>query len=85
MVEGQSSSVFQLPDGQQVKGRDFLTEANWPWRESEQGPGVRHARLTLTNATYGWVTVILVDQPGRERYYSLWRKTSLTDLRLIWA
>ncbi len=41
MVEGKSSYVFQLPDGRQVKGQDVLTEANWPWRESAPGPGVR--------------------------------------------
>jgi hypothetical protein len=41
MVEGKSSYVFQLPDGRQVKGQDVLTEANWPWRESAHGPGVR--------------------------------------------
>jgi Transposase DDE domain len=85
VVEGKSSYVFQLPDGRQVKGQDFLTEANWPWRDNEHGPGGRYARLTLTNPTYGRVTVILVDQPGRGRYYLLCRETSLTAPRLIRA
>jgi hypothetical protein len=85
VVEGKSSYAFQLPDGRQVKGQDFLTEANWPWRENEHGPRGRYARLTLTNPTYGRVTVILVDQPGRDRYYLLCRETPLTAPRLIRA
>jgi hypothetical protein len=45
LVEGKSIYVFQLPDGRQVKGHDLQQDRNWPWRESEQVPGVRYARL----------------------------------------
>jgi hypothetical protein len=58
--------------------RHFRTDAHWPWRESEQGPRVRWARLTLTNPSYGRVTVIQGDQPGRDRYDLLCRETSPT-------
>jgi hypothetical protein len=85
VVEGKSAYVFQLPDGRQVKGRDFRTDSHWPWRESEHGPRVRYARLTALSPTYGPVTVVIVDPPGRDRYYLLCRETSRTAPRLIRA
>jgi hypothetical protein len=85
VVEGKTSYVFQLPDGQQVKGQALLTGADWPWRESGQVPGMRYARLTATSPTYGRVTVGLVDQPGRDRDYLLGRETAMSAPRLIRA
>jgi hypothetical protein len=85
VVEGKTSYVFQLPDGRQVKGQDVLTERAWPWRESGQVPGVRYARLTVTSPTYGRVTVVVVDQPGRDRYYLLCRETAISAPRLVRA
>jgi hypothetical protein len=71
LVEGKGSYVFQLPDGRRVKGRDLLTQVDWPWRDSAQRPGVRYVRLTAMNPTYGRVTVVIVDEPGEDRYYLL--------------
>jgi hypothetical protein len=41
LVEGRSPSVFDLPNGRQVKGHDLQQHRPWPWRDSEQVPGVR--------------------------------------------
>jgi hypothetical protein len=85
VVEGKTSYVFHVPDGRQVKGQAVLTGTDWPWRESGQVPGMRYARLTATSPTYGRVTVVLVDQPGRGRYYLLCRETAMSAPRLIRA
>jgi hypothetical protein len=34
LVEGQSTYVFDLPDGRQVKGHDLQQRREWPWRHS---------------------------------------------------
>jgi hypothetical protein len=44
LVEGKSSYVFELPDGRQIKGHD-LQHCVWPWRYSEQVPGVRYGTV----------------------------------------
>jgi hypothetical protein len=62
-VEGKSTYSFELPDGRQVKGHD-LQHRVWPWRHSEQVPGVRYARLRAISPTYGAVTLIVVAEPG---------------------
>ena len=85
VVEGKTSYVFHLPNGRQIKGQDVLTGTDWPWRESEQVPGMRYARLTATSPTYGRVTGVVVDPPGRDRYYLLCRETSMSAPRLIRA
>jgi len=85
LVEGKTSYVFSLPDGRQVKGRDLVSSANWPWRESLHLPGVRYARLTATSPTYGAVTVVIVEVVGEERYYLLCRETTISAPRLIRA
>ena len=54
-----------LADGRQVKGEDLQHQRDWPWRHSPQVPGVRYARLRATSPTYGAVTLIVVDEPGR--------------------
>jgi hypothetical protein len=85
LVEGKRTYVFQLPDGRRVKGRDLLTQDDWPWHDSAQRPGVRYARLTATSPTYGRVTVVIVDEPGEDRYYLLCLDTAITAPRLIRA
>jgi hypothetical protein len=45
LVEGKSTYSFELSDGRQVKGHDLQQHREWPWRQSEQVPGVRYARL----------------------------------------
>ncbi|HXH09024.1 MAG TPA: transposase [Alphaproteobacteria bacterium] len=85
VVEGKTSYVFQLPDGRQIKGQEVLTSTDWPWRESAQAPGMRYARLTATSPTYGRVTVVVVDPPGRDRDYLLCRETAMSAPRLIRA
>src|SRR5947199_2039867 len=52
LVEGKSTYVFDLPDGRHIKGHD-LQHGAWPWRYSEQVPGMRYARLRATSPTYG--------------------------------
>jgi hypothetical protein len=85
VVEGKTSYVFQWLDGRQVKGQEWLTGREWPWRESAQVPGRRDARLTATSPPDGRVTVVVVDPPGRDRYSRLCRETSLSAPRLIRA
>ena len=63
LVEGKSTYTFALPDGRQVKGHDLQQHHEWPWRQSEQVPGVRYARLRATSPTYGVVTLIVVGEP----------------------
>jgi len=85
LVEGKTSSVFSLPDGRCVKGQDLLSRDAWPWHDSAQLPGFRYARLTATSPSYGRVTVVIVEQPGRARYYLLCRETTRAAPRLIRA
>jgi hypothetical protein len=43
LVEGKKKYVCALPDGRQVTGEDLQHQREWPWRHSEQVPGVRYA------------------------------------------
>jgi hypothetical protein len=85
LVEGKSSYVFALPDGRQVKGHDLQQDRDWPWRSSEQVPGVRYARLRATSPTYGAVTIIVVEEAGEEQYYVMCLDTVISGPRLIRA
>jgi len=85
VVEGKTSYVFHLPDGRRVRGQDLLTRTDWPWHDSAQMPGFRYARLTASSPSYGRVTVLIVDQPGRDRYYLLCQETTMAGPRLIRA
>lgn len=85
LVEGKRRYVFSLADGRRVTGADLRTQSAWPWRESPQAPGCRYARLTATSATYGRVTLVLVDKAGEERVYLLCRETTISAPRLIRA
>lgn len=46
---------------------------------------MRYARLTATSPTYGLVTLVLVEEPGQERYYLLCLGTTIAAPRLIRA
>jgi len=83
LVEGKRTYIFQLSDGRRMTGQDCLTRADWPWRDSTQEPGVRYVRLTATSSTYGVVTVVIVDKPGRDRFYLFCRVTTSSAPRLI--
>lgn len=85
LVEGTSTSVFDVRDGRRVTGRELGRRAAGPWRDSPQVPRVRYVRLTATSPTYGPVTVVLVDEPGHDRYDLFCRATPLTAPRLIRA
>ena len=85
VVEGKCTYVFRLSDGRRVTGQELLTQVDWPWRDSLQLPGMRYARLTATSPTFGWVTVVIVDEPGHQGYYLLCQATSLTAPCLIRA
>ena len=85
LVEGKSTYTFKLPDGRQVKGSDLQQHRDWPWRESQQVPGVRYARLRATSPTYGAVTLIIVNEPREEQYYVMCLETAISGPRLIRA
>jgi hypothetical protein len=85
LVEGKSTYVFALADGRQVKGEDLQHQREWPWRDSPQIPGVRYVRLRATSPTYGAVTVIIVEEPGKEQFYVMCLDTAISGPRLIRA
>jgi hypothetical protein len=82
LVEGKVTYTFTLTDGRQVTGHDFL-EGEWPWRTHPWEPGVCYGRLQATSPTYGAVTVVIVDEPGADRYYLLCLETTLSGPVLI--
>jgi len=83
LVEGKQSYTFLLADGSKVKGHDLVHQPDWPWRESPWEPRVRYARLTATSPTYGEVTVVIVDEPGQDRFYLLCLETARSAPQLI--
>jgi hypothetical protein len=85
LVEGKSSYVFDLPNGQQVKGHDLQQHREWPWRLSGQVPGGRYTRLRATSPTYGAVTLIVVDELKEEQFYVMCLHTAISGPRLIRA
>ena len=85
LVEGKSTYVFRLPNGRQVKGQDLQQHRDWPWRYSEQVPEMRYARLRATSATYGAVTLIVVDAHGEDQFYVMCLATAVSGPRLIRA
>jgi hypothetical protein len=82
LVEGRATYTFTLADGRQVKGYDLL-EGAWPWREHPWEPRVRYMRLRALSPTYGEVTVVIVDEPGQDRFYLLCLETTLSGPQLI--
>jgi hypothetical protein len=85
LVEGKSTYVFELLDGRQVKGHDLQQHSDWPWRHSEQVPGVRYARLRATSPTYGAVTLLVISEPREEQFYVMCLETTISGPRLIRA
>jgi hypothetical protein len=85
VVEGKWRYGFTLPDGRRVTGADLRTQSDWPWRNSPQVRGLRYARLTAISATYGRVTLVLVDNPGEARFYWLCPATTISAPRRIRA
>jgi hypothetical protein len=85
LVEGKSIYVFELPDGRQIKGHELQQHREWPWRESEQVPGVRYARLRAISPTYGAVTLLVVDEPKEDQFYAMCLETAISGPRLIRA
>jgi len=83
LVEGKQSYVFTLADGQQVKGHDLIHGKGWRWRQHPWEAGVRYVRLRATSPTYGQVTVVIVDEPGRDRFYLLCLETARSAPQLI--
>jgi len=83
LVEGKQSSTCRLVDGRQVAGQDRIEGEMWPWREHPWEPRVRYVRLRATSPTYGNVTVVLVDEPGQDRFYLLGLETTLSAPQLI--
>ena len=75
LVEGKQSYIFTLADGHKVKGHDLIEGEGWPWRQSPWEPGVCYVRLRATSPTYGQVTVVIVDEPGQDRFYLLCLET----------
>jgi hypothetical protein len=81
-VEGKTTYSFRLANGRQVKGHDLI-EGVWPWRAHPWEPGVPYVRLRATSPTYGAVTIVIVDEPGQDRFYLLCVETTLSGPQLI--
>lgn len=82
LVEGKVTYSFTLADGRHVKG-DELLEGAWPWREHPWEPRVRYVRLQAKSPTYGAVTLVIVDEPGQDRFSLLCLETTLSGPVLI--
>jgi hypothetical protein len=83
LVEGKQSYTFTLADGHKVKGHDLIQGESWRWRQSPWEAGVRYVRLRAMSPTYGQVTIIVVDEPGQDRFYLLCLETPLSAPQLI--
>ncbi len=83
LVEGKQSYTFLLADGRQLKGQDLIEGEGWQWRQSPWEPGVSYVRLRATSPTYGEVTIVIVDEPGQDRFYLLCLETTRSAPQLI--
>jgi len=83
LVEGKKSYAFTLADGRQVKGQELIEGQVWPWRQHPWEARVCYTRLEATSPTYGAVTLVIVDEPGQDRFYLLCLSTALTAPQLI--
>jgi hypothetical protein len=83
LVEGTPSSTFILADGQKVKGCDFIQGAGGQWQPSPWEAGVSYVRLRATSPTYGPVTIVIVDEPGQDRFSLLCMETTLRAPQLL--
>ena len=85
LVQGKTTYTFTLADGRKVKGAALIHDKAWPWHQSLSAPGCRYARLRAKSATYGAVTLILVDKPGEERFYLFCVASPMPATRLLRA
>lgn len=83
LVEGKQSSIFTLANGHKVKGHDLIEGKGWQWRQAPWEPGVYYVRLRATSPTYGQVPIVIVDEPGQDRFYLLCLETTLSAPQLI--
>jgi hypothetical protein len=83
LVEGKQSYTFLLANGHKVKGCDLSHGEGWQWRQSPWEPGVSYVRLRATSPTYGEVTIVIVDEPGQDRFYLLCLETTLSAPQVI--
>jgi hypothetical protein len=83
LVEGKQSYTFILANGHKGKGGDFIHGEGWQWRQSPWEAGVSYVRLRATSPTYGQVTIVIVDEPGQDRFYGLCLETTLSAPQLI--
>ena len=83
LVEGKVSYCFTLADGRQIKGHDLIEGKAWRWQQHPWEAGVRYVRLRATSPTYGQVTVIIVDEPGQDRFYLVCLETERSAPQLI--
>jgi hypothetical protein len=83
LVEGKASYCFTLADGRQIKGHDLIEGKGWRWHQHPWEAGVRYVRLRATSPTYGQVTVVIVDEPGQDRFYLVCLETERSAPQLI--
>jgi hypothetical protein len=83
LVEGKVTYCFTLADGRQIKGHDLIEGQGWCWHQHPWEVGVRYVRLRATSPTYGQVTVIIVDEPGQDRFYLVCLETERSAPQLI--
>ena len=83
LVEGKVTYCFTLADGRQIKGRDLIEGKGWCWHPHPWEVGVRYVRLRATSPTYGQVTVVIVDEPGQDRFYLVCLETERSAPQLI--
>jgi hypothetical protein len=81
--EGKVSYCFTLADGRQIKGHDLIEGKAWRWQQHPLEAGVRYVRLRAMSPTYGQVTVIIVDEPGQDRFYLVCLETDRRAPQLI--
>jgi hypothetical protein len=83
LVEGKASYGFTLVKGRQLKGHDLIEGKGWCWHQHPWEAGVRYVRLRATNPTSGQVTVVIVDEPGQDRFYLVCLETERSAPQLI--
>src|SRR6266850_7942881 len=65
------------------RGVTSSIQAAWPWCDHPWEPRVRYASLMATSPTYGSVTVVIVDEPGKERWYLMCLATPMSATQMI--
>jgi hypothetical protein len=83
LVEGKVTYRFTLADGRQITGHDLIEGKGWHWQKHPWAVGVWYVRLRATSPTYGQVTVVIVDEPGQDRFYLVCLETARSAPQLI--